>query len=119
MADYTTILADVKSSLGITGNFQDNTIKQYIDEVKEFLLEGGVDEGIVNSKISAGIISRGVADLWNYGSGDGKFSEYFFQRATQLALKSKGETPEELSELDERVNKLEKIHDEHTFLIVE
>ena len=84
--DYNTILQDVKSDLGITGTFQDKTIQGYIDEVKEFMLNGGVSEIIVNSKKAKGIISRGVSDLWNYGSGGTNLSPYFFQRVTQLAL---------------------------------
>lgn len=82
---YTNILNDVKSNLGITGTFQDNTIQGWIDEIKQFLLDGGVKESIVNSIKAKGIISRGVSDLWNYGAGDGKLSPYFYQRATQLS----------------------------------
>lgn len=82
---YTTILQDVKSNLGITGDFQNTTIQGWIDEVKEFLIDGGIAESIVNSKKAKGVISRGVSDLWNYGAGDGKLSTYFFQRATQLS----------------------------------
>ena len=113
------MLEQVKQNLGITGTFQDKTIQGYIDEVTQFLLEGGVDESIVKSEISAGVISRGVADLWNYGSGGTSFSPYFIQRATQLAYKSKGETPEEISDLNKRVEKLEEIHKNNKFLVIE
>ena len=77
------MLADVKSALGITGDYQDATIQLYIDEVKEFLLDAGIAEG----NITAGIVSRGVADLWDYGSGNGKLSQYFKERAAQLSYK--------------------------------
>lgn len=77
------MLTDVKSSLGVTGTYQDDTLTQYITEVKAFLVDAGVPE----NKITSGIVSRGVADLWNYGAGDGKLSPYFMMRATQLALK--------------------------------
>ena len=83
MAD---VLASVKSALGITGDYQDATLKVYINEVKAYMVSAGVDEALVNSDISAGIISRGVTDLWNYGSGNGKLSEYFYQRVSQMAL---------------------------------
>lgn len=76
-------LQDVKDALGITGEYQNNTLQIYFDEVVDFLLDAGVAE----SNITSGIVARGVADLWNYGSGDGKLSEYFKQRAAQLALK--------------------------------
>lgn len=81
MADFN-ILNSVKSSLGITGEYQDDTLNQYIAEVKEYLIDAGVPEIVVNSLKSAGVISRGVNDLWTYGAG--KLSEYFTQRVTQL-----------------------------------
>lgn len=78
------MLDDVKTALGITGIYQDNTLQQYIDEVTAFLVDAGVSE----RNITSGIVARGVADLWNYGSGDGKLSQYFLQRAAQLSYKS-------------------------------
>lgn len=78
------MLAGVKKALGIEGNYQDNTLTEYINEVVEFLK----DAGVKNAFITTGIVSRGVTDLWNYGAGDGKLSSYFMQRATQLSYKS-------------------------------
>jgi hypothetical protein len=83
MAD---VLTKVKSALGITGNYQDTTLNIYIDEVKFYMLDAGVPESVVNSNASAGVISRGVTDLWSYGTNDGKLSDYFYQRVSQLAL---------------------------------
>lgn len=77
------MLDDVKNALGITGDYQNTTLTQYINEVKAYLIDAGVPE----AKITSGIVSRGVADLWNYGAGDGKLSPYFMNRATQLCLK--------------------------------
>ena len=77
------MLEQVKQNLGITGTFQDTTIQGWIDEVKAFLIDGGVLE----ENITVGIVAIGVKDLWNYGSGDGSYSPYFIQRATQLAYK--------------------------------
>ena len=74
-------LADVKNALGITGDYQDATLQVYFDEVMAFL-QGS---GIAAEKITAGLVARGVADLWNYGGAEGKLSEYFFQRAAQLS----------------------------------
>ena len=68
-------LNDVKNALGITGEFQNDTLQVYFDEV------------VAETHITSGIVARGVADLWNYGSGEGKLSPYFMQRAAQLALK--------------------------------
>lgn len=78
-----TLLENVKKSLGITGTYQDDTLNQYIDEVKAFLVDAGVPE----ARQTSGVIARGVADLWNYGAGDGKLSSYFMMRATQLSIK--------------------------------
>lgn len=78
-----TMLDDVKAALGITGDYQDATLSAYIAEVEAFL----VDAGVPASCQTSGIIARGVADLWNYGAGEGKLSNYFMMRATQLALK--------------------------------
>lgn len=71
----------VKSALGITGDYQDATLQVYIDEVIAFLVESGVKK----EHITAGLVARGVADLWNYGGAEGMLSEYFLQRASQLA----------------------------------
>ena len=76
-------LDDVKKALGITGDYQDETLQQYMNEVVDFL----VDAGVTRSNITCGIVARGVSDLWNYGSGDGKLSQYFMQRAAQLSFK--------------------------------
>lgn len=76
-------LANVKTALGITGNYQDTTLQIYFDEVVAVLIDAGVAESLITD----GIVARGVADLWNYGAGEGKLSEYFMQRATQLAYK--------------------------------
>ena len=78
-----TMLTSVKSALGIEGTYQDSTLTVYIDEVVQFLKDAGVSE----TNISAGVVARGVSDLWSYGAGNGKLSEYFMQRAAQLALK--------------------------------
>ena len=77
-------IESVKTSIGITGDYQDETIRNWIGEVVAFLTDAGVKE----SNITTGIVARGVLDLWNYGSGDGRLSEYFMQRAAQLALKN-------------------------------
>lgn len=81
------MLEKVKANLGITGTYQDATIQGYIEEVKQFLIESGVEKSIVEDDLSVGLITRGVVDLWNYGSGEATLSPYFYQRAIQLAFK--------------------------------
>lgn len=80
MSEY---LAAVKQALNITGDDQDDALMQWIEEVLEFVKDAGVAPG----NITKGLIARGVADLWNYGAGDGRLSEYFCWRVTQLSYK--------------------------------
>lgn len=78
-----TTIEDVKKALNITGDFQNDAIQIYFDEVISVLNEAGVK----NENITAGIVARGVSDLWNYGAGEGKLSDYFIQRCKQLSLR--------------------------------
>ena len=77
------LIDDVKKALGITGDYQDATLTVWINEVVEVIKGAGVPE----ARITAGVVARGVSDLWNYGAGEGKLSPYFYQRVAQLALK--------------------------------
>ena len=79
----TQMLTSVKNALGIEGTYQDATISEYINEVTAFLTDAGVQP----DHITPGIVARGVSDLWNYGAGEGKLSDYFMQRAIQLSYK--------------------------------
>lgn len=76
-------LEQVKSALGIVGDYQNDTLQVYFDEAVDFL----EDAGVADKNITAGIVARGVSDLWNYGAGDGTLSPYFIQRAAQLSYK--------------------------------
>ena len=81
------LLEEVKKNIGLGGNdYHDQTIQSYIDEVKQYLLDGGCKPKVVNSPYSAGLIARGVLDLWT-PTGAADFSPYFKSRAIQLALK--------------------------------
>lgn len=77
-------LANVKKALGITDSYQDDTLQVYFDEVVDFLTSAGV----ARDNITDGIVALGITDLWNYGSGDAKFSAAFIMRATQLSYKN-------------------------------
>lgn len=86
-----TMLETVKTMIGVTGEYQNATITAYIEEVKQYLVQAGVSKETVEASTSAGIIARGVTDLWNYGAGEGNLSPYFMQRAIQLACKEEQE----------------------------
>lgn len=78
------LVDEVKNRLGLTSDYHDALIEALINDVTVFMLDGGVTAEILTHERAIGCISRGVADLWNYGSGDGRFSDVFFQRMIQL-----------------------------------
>lgn len=80
-------IAKVKTALGISGEYQDDTLSLYIDEVIEELVDGGVARSIAESNAAVGCIAVGVNDLWNYSSGGVKHSDYFYKRLIQLSMK--------------------------------
>ena len=80
-------LAKVKTALGISGDYQDDTLTIYIEEVIEELVDGGVARSVAESNVAVGCIALGVNDLWNYSSGGVKHSDYFYKRLIQLSTK--------------------------------
>ena len=78
------LLMKVKKGLGITGDYQDDTLLIYFNEVEDFMRGAGVSDAIINSNSSVGVIIRGVSDLWDYGSGSTGLSPYFKERIVQL-----------------------------------
>lgn len=83
-------LAKVKSALGISGDYQNETLQIYIDEVIAELIAAGVKKDVAESAAAVGCIAIGVNDLWNYTSGGVKHSEYFNRRMVQLSLQGGG-----------------------------
>ena len=81
------LLSKVKSALGITGEAQDETLKVYIDGIKEYMKSAGVLSSVVDSEMSTGAIVAGVMDTWNYGSGEINLSPYTRERIIQLKYK--------------------------------
>jgi hypothetical protein len=80
-------LEKVKIALGISGDYQNDTLSLYIDEVIEELVDAGVARSIAESSAAVGCIALGVNDLWNYSSGGVKHSDYFYKRLIQLSMK--------------------------------
>ena len=80
------LLEKIKKVLGVTGTFNNSAISLLATDVKYYLIDAGVNEVAVNSEAAVGVIARGVADLWNLGSGTVNLSPYFKERAAQLAL---------------------------------
>lgn len=90
------MLEHVKTSNGQAGNDYINGIFQnYIDEVREYLHDAGIPENVSGTRRCAGLVARGVADLWNLGAGAADLSPYFCKRAAQLSLKLEAEKHEQ------------------------
>ena len=85
------IVSECKARLGVTGSYHDATIRADADDVVAVLGAAGVPEDVAASEDAVGCIARGVADLWNYGGGEAKFSPAFVQRAIQLAAAGRQE----------------------------
>lgn len=79
------MLQSVKTALGIVGDYLDGTIQLYIDEINEYLTSAGVPSSVIGTRQTVGVVTRGVADTWNYGGGGGALSPYFYERAIQLS----------------------------------
>lgn len=77
----------VKKAIGYQSNYQDDTIKFYIDEAINFLIDGGVNENIAKSKEAVGAIVMYINDTWNYSSGSVVYSDALTKRVIQLASK--------------------------------
>lgn len=75
-------LADVKKGLNITDTYRDDELTMYLDEVLSFLRKAGISEG----SITKGVVIIGVRDLFYGAEGNIGFSDYFYKRASQLAV---------------------------------
>lgn len=86
MIDENKLLEEIKTRLTITQNYHDSLLLAYANDIKRYLLSGGVPHEVVESEEAVGVIAQGVSDLWHMGAGDGSLSDYFYQRAYQLRL---------------------------------
>lgn len=82
--DVDTLLTKVKTALLLEGDYHNEMLKLYIDEVLDYMRSAGVPDDVLQSERIIGTVARGVTDLWNFGAGNGKLSEYFYQRVIQL-----------------------------------
>ena len=86
------MLTKVKYALygNADGNFNDEQLQIFIDEIIDELISAGVAEKVARSTAAVGCIACGVNDIWNYAAGGVKHSEYFNRRLIQLKLKGAG-----------------------------
>lgn len=82
--DIDTLLTKVKTALLLEGDYHNDMLRVYINEVLDYMRSAGVPEDVLQSERVIGVVARGVTDLWNFGSGNGRLSEYYYQRVIQL-----------------------------------
>ena len=82
------VLTAVKNMLGITGAYHDALLTGYINEVAQYMRSAGVKDSTMATDAVYGCIARGVADIWQYGAGEGKLSSYFRERVIQLSTRA-------------------------------
>lgn len=77
------MLEQVKTAINLTGNdYQNDTIKIWIADVKQDLLFAGVSPDVLESTLAVGCISRGVDDKW--ASHRDGYSDMFYSLAERL-----------------------------------
>lgn len=77
------LLIDVKKGMLISGDYNDASLKIYIEEAKDHMKEAGISDTYIDSKKAVGIITLIVSDL--YGT-EKKLSEYTQNRLYQLRV---------------------------------
>ena len=91
------LLGKVKDGLSIPqqNTTHDQVLKQKILGVKTYMINAGVDElqfgdnadeSNDGDDLAIEVLTMGVSDTWNLGSGDVKFSPVFLNMLTQLVL---------------------------------
>ena len=77
------LLKQVKDAINLSGNdYQDNTIKIWIETVKHDLSFAGVSADVLGSTLAVGCIARGVDDYW--ASHREEYSQAFYGMAERL-----------------------------------
>lgn len=79
------VLEKVKKLLNITSSYMDDVISLWISETVRFMVDAGVNKKVADSSYAVGVVARGVADLYDFGSGSGEFSNHFKQSVIQLS----------------------------------
>lgn len=80
------MLEKVKKMLNITSDYMNDVIGLWIDETVRFMCDAGIDKRVAMSDYAVGVVARGVADLYDLGSGSGSFSPHFKSSVVQLSL---------------------------------
>lgn len=78
------LLEKVKTGLGITSPYTDGTISIKAIAVKQYMLNAGVTNEIIETELGIAALTVGVNDIWNLKSGEVAFSPAFDILMTQL-----------------------------------
>ncbi|RTE05494.1 phage gp6-like head-tail connector protein [Paenibacillus whitsoniae] len=71
------LLEKVKRGLSVSGSFNDTTLRIKVLAVKQYMLNAGITQEIMESELGVATLTIGVTDLWNLTSGEIKFSPAF------------------------------------------
>lgn len=84
------LLIECKKGLNIqvTSTAFDSVLTQKLLAVKSYMKSAGVSDETLLDDLAVGVIVIGVADLWNVGGGEIKFSPAFNVLLSQLAIGS-------------------------------
>lgn len=102
-------LEKVKQAVGITGNYQDETLKLYVNEVIEDMVDSGVKRETAMSEKAIGAVAIGLNDIWTNTSGTVVHSPYFKERCIKLSYETgenKKEVIEKYKEITEELLKM-------------
>ena len=78
------VFDSVYAAMGFADKTNVNQIRPFYDDVVDFIQSAGITDNIILSGKVCGLIARGCMDLWDYGSGAGQLSDYFYKRLNQL-----------------------------------
>lgn len=82
------LLTKIKSGLGITSNYNDETLSIKMLAVKQYMLNAGITTEQLETDLGIAALTVGVNDLWNLSSGEVKFSPAFNILLTHLQVVS-------------------------------
>lgn len=71
------LLAKVKTGMGMGAAFNDPNLQIKTIAVKQFMLNAGITQELIESDLGVATLTIGVTDLWNLSAGEIKFSDAF------------------------------------------
>lgn len=88
MLNQTELLEKVKQGLSIVDGYNDAQLTIKVMAVKQYCINGGVAEDVLDTELGYALITLGATDIWNLASGEVKFSGAFNMILIQLKAMS-------------------------------